>query len=66
MENPKFNHAFTLAFEVPNSDYEDWLECLTHEKEKVVNGLMERINVLLADRSEYMEAIEGFDTHEEQ
>ena len=65
MENSKFNHAFTLAFEVPKSNHEDWLECLKHEKEKVINGLMERINVLLADESEYMQAIEGFDTHKE-
>lgn len=65
MKNSKFNHAFTLAFEVPKSNHEDWLECLKNEKEKVINGLMERINVLLADDSEYMQAIEGFDTHEE-
>lgn len=65
MKNPKFNHAFTLAFEVSKSDYEDWLECLEKEKEKVVNALMERINVLLSDNSEYMQALESFDTHEE-
>lgn len=65
MKNPRFNHAFTLAFAVPDSEHEDWLECLKNEKEKVINGLMERINVLLADQSEYLEALEGFDSHEE-
>lgn len=65
MKNPKFNHAFTLAFAVPDSDHEDWLECLKHEKEKVVNGLMERINVLLTNESEYLEALEGFDSYEQ-
>lgn len=65
MKNPKFNHAFTFAFEVPQSNHEDWLECLQHEKEKVINGIMERINVLLTDEGEYFQAIEGFDTHEE-
>lgn len=61
----KFNHAFTIAFEVKASDHEDWLECLKNEKEKVINGLMERINVVLSDNGEYLEAIEGYDTHEE-
>lgn len=61
----KFNHAFTLAFEVPGSENSDSLECLRHEKEKVINGLLARINVLLTNDSEYFEALESFDTYEE-
>lgn len=65
VKNPKFNHAFTLSFQVEKSDHEDWADCMKKEKEKVVNSLMERINSLLSNESEYMQAIEGFDTHEE-
>ena len=60
-----FNHAFTVAFEVADSKHEDWLECLKGEKQKVINALLDRINVLLAHEDEYLAAIEGFDTHEE-
>lgn len=65
MGNLKYNHAFTIGFAVPHSNYEDWGDCLKNEKEKVINGLLERINVLLADDSEYLQAIEGFDSFEE-
>ena len=65
MKNQKYNHAFTLAFAVPDSEHEDWLECLKSEKEKVINGLLERINVLLENNDEYLEALEGFDSFQE-
>jgi hypothetical protein len=65
-ENPKFNHALTIAFAVPDSNHEDWHECVKNEKEKVINALMERINNILADEQEYMECFDGFDSFEEE
>ena len=61
----KYNHAFTIAFEVKDSSYEDAGECALKEKEKVMNALIERLNFLIADESEYKEALECFDTYEE-
>lgn len=61
----KFSHAFTVSFEVNESKHEDWLECMKNEKQKVINCLLDRVAFLMANESEFMEAIEGFDTHEE-
>ncbi len=65
MKTPKYNHALTIAFAVPDSNHEDWLECVEKEKEKVINALMERINNILANEHEYMECFDGFDSYEE-
>jgi hypothetical protein len=60
-----YNHAFTIAFAVGNSQYEDWADCLTNEKELVIAGLEARIAELKSLSSEYPEALDGFDTYEE-
>ena len=60
-----YNHAFTIAFSVSGSQYEDWMECVTNEKELVMAGLYERIAQLKSPSSEYPEALDGFDTYEE-
>jgi hypothetical protein len=61
----KWNHAFSLGFAVPDSQYEDWEGCLKHEKDKVVAGLLSRLKELVMDDREFLEALEGFDTYEE-
>jgi len=61
-----FNHAFTLGFSVPNSEYEDWDDCVKNEKSKVIAALLERIDMLLHDDTEYQEAVDGFDTYKEE
>jgi len=61
-----YNHAFTLGFAVPNSEYEDWLDCLRNEKDKVINALLVRIGGLTGNDAEFVEAFEGFDTYEEE
>lgn len=60
-----YNHALTIAFAVPGSEHEDWLECVKNEKAKVINALMERINNILENENEYMECFDGFDSYEE-
>lgn len=62
---PTYNHAFTLGFAVPTSEYEDWLDCLKYEKSKVVHALLRRIFHLEKNNAEFLEAIEGFDTYQE-
>ena len=53
-----------IAFAVPNSEYEDWFDCLKNEKQMVINALQKRIRELFVE-SEYLEAISGFDTYDE-
>ena len=60
-----FNHAYSLGFAVPASNYEDWEDCLRHEKGKVIMGLLTRIAELMGNDQEFMEALEGFDTFQE-
>ena len=60
-----YNHAFTTAFAVGNSQYEDWADCVANEKELVIAGLEARIAQLKSPSSEYPEALDGFDTYEE-
>ena len=60
-----YNHAYTIGFAVPESNYEDWQDCLRHEKEKVISAMIKRIWLLLDNDQEFMEALEGFDTFEE-
>ena len=60
----KFNHAISLNFTV-TSEHEDWFDCLCNEKEKLINALMERINVLLSEDSQYYRSFEHIDTVEE-
>lgn len=58
-----YNHAFTIAFAVGKSQYEDWADCLANEKQLVIAGLEARIAELMS--GEYPEAIDGFDSYEE-
>ncbi len=60
-----YNHAFTIAFSVSGSQYEDWTECVTNEKALVMAGLYERLAQLGSPSSDYPEALDGFDTYEE-
>lgn len=63
-----YNHAFTLAFAVPGSKHQDWWNALSDptEKSAVIGALYERVRMLEANDAEYREALEGFDTYEEE
>lgn len=63
-----YNHAFTLAFAVPGSKHEQWWDALQDPTEKpaVIKALYERIRLLEDNDAEYQEALEGFDTYEEE
>ncbi len=63
IKKPKFNHAISLNFTV-TSEHEGWADCLSKDKENVINALMEKINVVLSDESQYAQSFEGFDTTE--
>tara|TARA_B100000287_G_scaffold326019_1_gene310269 strand:+ start:276 stop:512 length:237 start_codon:yes stop_codon:yes gene_type:complete len=63
-EKKTYNHAFDMAFAVPNSQYEDWYDCLKHEKQAVINALQKRVREVF-EAGEYLEAIGGVDTYEE-
>jgi hypothetical protein len=60
-----YNHAFTLAFAVPASEYEDWMASLANEKDKIIGALERRLQMLKDSDQEFMEALEGYDTYEE-
>ena len=62
---PTYNHAYTLGFAVPGSEYEDWEDCLKYEKSKVINALLRRLGELNANNAEFLDALDGFDTYEE-
>ena len=53
-----FNHIFTISFEVPNSEQEDGADCIQKEKTAVIASLLERVDMLLHDDSEYQKAME--------
>lgn len=59
-----YNHAYSLGFAVPGSKYENPDDCLQHEPQLVLKGLLKRFADLL-DPQEMREACEGFDTFEE-
>ncbi len=61
----KYNHAFSVNFEVPDSSYENWDDCLLEEKDKVFASFFKRM-VDLFKNGEYLEAMEGFDTYEQE
>ncbi len=54
-----------VAFAVPGSQYEDWVDCLEHEKDKVIAALESRLALLKSDNGEFLEAVSSFDTYEE-
>jgi|GEM_PF-1889233 len=61
----KYNHAYTLGFAVSGAIYSDPTETLEKEVDKVIEALLLRVAELIANKQEYMEALEGFDTFEE-
>jgi hypothetical protein len=61
-----YNHAYTLAFAVPASNYEDGYECLENEKEKVIGALERRLQLLRENNAEFLEALECWDTFDEE
>ena len=63
-EKKTYNHAFDMAFAVPDSQYEDWYDCLKYEKQAVINALQKRVREVF-EANEYMEAMSGVDTYEE-
>jgi hypothetical protein len=60
-----YNHAFTLGFAVPGSHHEKWEDCLANEKDKVIQALMLRVAELTNNTNEFLEALDGFDTYDE-
>lgn len=62
-----YNHAFTLGFAVPGSKHENWVDALKDptEKHAVIGALLSRVEQLVENNQEYIEALEGFDTYEE-
>ena len=63
-EKKTYNHAMDIAFAVPNSQYEDWYDCLRYEKQAVINALQKRVREVF-EAGEYLEAMSGIDTYDE-
>lgn len=61
-----YNHAYTVAFAVGNARYSDPYETIDKEVDKVIEALLKRVAELVSDKREYLEAIEAFDTYEEE
>jgi hypothetical protein len=61
-----YNHAFTVAFSVSGSRYEDPDECLRYEQDKVIAGMLRRAaNLVSGEDTIDPGSIEPFDTYEE-
>lgn len=60
-----WNHAYSLAFAVSGSHYEDWEEAMKNEKDFIIEALLRRVKEIRGNNFEFMEALEGFDTYEE-
>ena len=45
-------------------EYEDWFDCLKHEKGAVINALQKRVREVF-ETNEYLEAMSGIDTYDE-
>ena len=65
-ETIKYNHAFTIAFSVGESDYEDGLDCVRYESHKVIHALLGRADDILRTPHELIEAVDLYDTYEEE
>lgn len=60
-----YNHAYALGVAVAGSEYEDADDCLKNEPMLVIKALLLRIAEMTTNHHEMMEALEGFDTFEE-
>lgn len=60
-----WNHAYTVAFAVGGSQHENWYEAMKEEKEQIISALLARVEMLRTNDAEFMEALEGFDTYDE-
>lgn len=60
-----YNHAYSLGVAVAGSEYEDADDCLRNEPMLVVKALLLRIAEMTTNHQEMMEALEAFDTFEE-
>lgn len=62
-----YNHAFTLGFAVGGSKHEKWEDALNDPTEKpmIIGALLRRIREFDTNNAEYIEALEGFDTYQE-
>jgi len=61
----RYNHAYSISFAVPNCEHADSQDAWNKESDKIIAALLARISGLLADRTEYFEAYDCFDTYEE-
>lgn len=61
-----WNHAFSLGFACKNSKYENPDDALIHEKDKIINALLERVEQLITSDAEFREGCEPFDTYKEE
>jgi hypothetical protein len=64
-----WNHAFTVGFAVPRSQYEDDQECVKHETSLVIAALLERV-ALLAHPTKYPDELaealgKAFDSYDD-
>lgn len=62
-----YNHAFTLAFAVGGSKHERWEDALNDPDEKpaIIEALYRRVRDLDRNNAEFVEALDGFDTYDE-
>lgn len=62
-----WNHAYCLAFGVGGLKDEDPVEALRNNKPEVIAALLERVEQLLTNDAEYIEALgsDAFDSFEE-
>ena len=65
-----YNHAMTISFSVSGSKHESGDNCVLREPHLVCKALQERVDILkrMADQNhpEFYEAVEVFDTYEEE
>jgi hypothetical protein len=65
-KKPAYNHAFTLAFSAGDMRHSDPEKCLLEQESDIKKALVERVEYLINNPSELAEALDCFDTYEEQ
>ena len=60
-----FNHAYSLGFSISESPYEDGMDAVKEEAAKILQRMQQRVDELRNDPRQLIEALECWDTFEE-
>ena len=64
-KKPTYNHAFTLAFSAGGMKDSDPDKSLDNQINDIIKAMLERVEYLMNNKSELVEALECYDTYED-